>query len=649
MVEDASRLRLEHTDAVVALHRRAAIAARRVVPDADAPYHALVRIATGGRVRDVLLGRRGVPIGRAPGAAAGDPELSMIDWQRSPLADVFLTHREGDEYELEVDRRTLSGEIVMRHLVTFAHDEPVLIESDQSTWRRGDDGWSCAPTEAPTLVPRRHRGHSIGDPVLLDPVQRGAVELPRDRALLVLGEAGFGKTTVALHRVAALARAAATAGQPLRSLVIVPSEPLRRLSQLTLARLDCESIEVATFDEWALAQARRLFPDLPQRLSRSASPVVSRFKRHPATRALLPEVVAGTPAMKQVERGDQERFGSREPLLHLFGDRELLRRAVAAAGNSFHASAVATVADHTRLQFSPTTEERYAHVDAERLATLDGRAIDEGTPTQDAGTIDIEDCAVLLELQHLGMPGLAASAGRRERYDHIVIDETQELAPIELAALGRALAEGGAITVAGDEAQQIDEGVTFAGWPAVMTELGLRGYERVELAASYRCPPEVESLARAVVGRPGEATAKPRADGAPLAWLRCAGECHVVVRVIDALLQLRERDRRARVAIICRHYESAQRLHAQLQRGFDVRLALDGDLDFLPGALVTSVEEVRGLEFDYVIVPDASPGSYPDDAPARRALYVATTRTMHQLWMMTPSLWSPLVRAHAAV
>jgi DNA helicase IV len=186
----------------------------------------------------------------------------------------------------------------------------------------------------------------------------------------------------------------------------------------------------------------------------------------------------------------------------------------------------------------------------------------------------------------------------------------------------------------------------FLGWPAVMGELGIGDHERTVLTESYRCPPAVESLARSIVGRAqGPGRAQP--DEAPIVWHRCASACHLASRVIEALLRLRERDRRSRIALVCRHYESAQKLYAQLARACAVRLALDGDFDFRPGAIVTCVEEVRGLEFDHVIVPDATSGSYPDDPAARRALYVAITRTMHQLWLVTTGPWSPLLRPHA--
>jgi DNA helicase IV len=52
---------------------------------------------------------------------------------------------------------------------------------------------------------------------------------------------------------------------------------------------------------------------------------------------------------------------------------------------------------------------------------------------------------------------------------------------------------------------------------------------------------------------------------------------------------------------------------------------------------------VKGLEFDYVIVPDASAATYPTDDESRRRLHVAVTRASHQLWIATVGSPSPLV------
>ena len=57
------------------------------------------------------------------------------------------------------------------------------------------------------------------------------------------------------------------------------------------------------------------------------------------------------------------------------------------------------------------------------------------------------------------------------------------------------------------------------------------------------------------------------------------------------------------------------------------------DFRFAPGIEITEVDQVKGLEFDYVILLDASAEHYPDDARSRRLLHVGATRAVHQLWL----------------
>ena len=62
-----------------------------------------------------------------------------------------------------------------------------------------------------------------------------------------------------------------------------------------------------------------------------------------------------------------------------------------------------------------------------------------------------------------------------------------------------------------------------------------------------------------------------------------------------------------------------------------------------PGIEVTEIEQVKGLEFDYVIVVDASAEQFPNSPLARRRLHVAATRAIHQLWVTCVGTPSPLV------
>lgn len=607
---------------------------QEIAAHAPAPYLARLRVRTAAGLRDVLLAARSL-------TAA---EATLVDWQTAPLAAVFLESRPGDDYELEHDGRTLTGTVLRRHLVGFDADTLTELRGDGFLLRRDAHGWLAHDPDAPHLEPRppaaRTRPLSPAH-VQLDPAQRAAVELPAGRSLLVLGEAGFGKTTVALHRLAHLAHAAHAARQPFRALALVPTTGLQRLLTHMLEQLGVPHTTVDTFNHWSAREAHRLFPALPRRLSATTSPAVARLKRHPALRTIFKKIVAGTPAMRAVRGGYHDAPETiRDLLLHLFGDRELLAEVVAAAG--LPPSTIPETLAHTRVQFTPTSERALRHVDRDRLRTLDGRPLDADTPDQDAATIDPEDVAVVFALHRRISGADATRHGALTRYAHILVDEAQELAPIELELIGRAVAPGGTVTIAGDERQQVDATTHFPGWPGVLAELAVDDPAVASLAISYRCPPAIEAAARHALDPAVAATPDPT-----LLRTRHANLCHLVTALADALLPLLSDDPQLSAAIVCRHAELAERLHARLAPVLRTRLVLDGAFCFRPGVDITCVQLIKGLEFDLVIVPDADARTYPDDPAARRALYVAMTRATHQLWLMTAGPWTPALAALA--
>ncbi len=247
-------------------------------------------------------------------------------------------------------------------------------------------------------------------------------------------------------------------------------------------------------------------------------------------------------------------------------------------------------------------------------------------PPPDARSVDSEDYAVMFELDRLralqrGTPPVAPRA-----YDLLMVDEAQELAPLERVLLGRSLAPGGSLVVAGDPAQQIDPSVTFTGWADTMRELGREDHDEVTLDAGYRCPPDVVALARHVLD--------PRLPAAPgPSVVRCAlpEEAAIAALVAAELSALARRDRTATRVVLCRSPLFARRFVERLRAGVPARLVLDGRFLARGGVQVTTLDQVRGLEFDTVVVPDADAATYPDDPSARRALYVAVTRARHQV------------------
>jgi DNA helicase-2/ATP-dependent DNA helicase PcrA len=621
----ADAARLEALDAAV---RRA---------QSFAPTRRLVghlKLETSRRITDVFLGD----------ATQVDPNVSILDADHAPLAEVFFTTDEGHSYDVEVDGRPISGRLLEKHLLVFEAGTLSRIVTPTDVFVRNGDSWTTAPSLLPPCIPGRpsHTRHAFRSPleVTLDPAQQRAVDLPPHEHLLLLGEAGFGKTTVALHRLLALrARFLESRQRRFRGAVMVPTEGLRRLTSLMLERRGVNDVDVWTFDEWVSGEARRAFKDLPRRQSENTPSSVVQLKRHPALRPTLEAFVAQHP--RPHDDPDRPRRGnalaSRADLEHLFGDRAWMTAVVTAGAGAMFPSVIEAIAQHTKVQFLDPSDVAWAHVDQEARTAVDGRSLDEGTPMEDANSADAEDHAVLFELERLRAEGRRKSPMPLGAYDVVFIDEAQEFAPIELAVMARALRPGGVFVVAGDAAQQVDPTAVFTGWDGVVGELGVPGTRQIRLEINYRCPPDVTAQARHVLD-----PTVPLEETPSITWAGFPAPFHLSVWLSDSLRALVGEDASASVAVICRTPEAARRVRQRL-RGLDTVLALNGDFPFRPGVVVTCVQEIKGLEFDVVVLPDAASSTWPPTTDSRRGLYTAMTRASHRLVLAWAGLKSPLL------
>ena len=589
----------------------------------------ILRVATERGERTYLLGTRTQPEATPP----------VIDWRMSPLAEAFFRAAPGEPYELEGGQE---GTVLERWIVRG--DDKI----GDTVVRHADGTEEPRPRPAPIQIPQPDRSALI----VLDPEQQRAVDLPADTSLVVDGEAGVGKTLVALYRVASLARRAEAKSRRFRALVLVPTEGLRRLTRLIADRLGLPKLEIAVVDTWLVARAHEAFPGLPKRLSEGATAQVIALKRHPALRVVLDDFIGWKPPKGEGGKRDEEPLArSRARLLHLFGDRDRLLRVIEASNGVLPERAIAAVQRHTRIQFESTTEKQMKHVDADRLVALDGRSLDAGTPTEDVHTFDAEDVPVLFELVRRG----ALPEVKLPLYDHIVIDEGQLRSPLELAAIGDALAKGGTITLAGDHRQATDETAYFTSWNESKHELAAQRWAEITLAITYRSVPPIGEIARAISDRRAVLPPEPPPD--PAVWASACGghlaQAAMICWHLDALLT---RDPWRQIAVIARNPDHARRLFAELSRGLDPTLVVDGDFRFDPGIIVTTAAAVSGLEFDVVVIPDLTPAFYParraepaslhsgpTSPEMTRALYVSATRARDWLWLLTPDAWSPLV------
>ena len=617
-------------------HRLAERRSRPRLPDRLSPYMAHLRVRHEKGVEDYLLGHVSFF------DAAGD--VRIVDWRVAPVARIFYRYREGDRFEETFPGRVVEGTVTARRIIVIERGRITRIVGDRIVLENDADGrWSGTDRAAMSLqtggagtaarpgilgvgVAARMKPGDVT--AYLDPDQYAAISSPPERPLLVLGSAGSGKTTVALHRLARIA-AAVPADYPLeRSRVVVPEEGLARLSRRLLEPLGVGPGHVQTVEAWAVELSRRVFPRMP-RLCREAPPLVASLKRHP-------ELYRALAARFRDDKGTTRLPALRRRLADAFTDRGFLA-SVVAASDDLPQTAIEETVRHSVLQLEEPPERTYASItDPAMKRGLDGRAVAEGTPEELAGTLDIEDLPILFALRVRASPLPAPPVSL------LVLDEAEDFSLFELFVLGTLLRDAASVTLAGDEAQQTTS--SFAGWEAALSALGLKEPATVRLPTSYRCPRPVAELARRLLGdlAPGSPVLAAR-EGAPVGIFRLPDESQAQLFLSGALRDLVDREPQASIGVITASGEAARRFYGLVAELPEARLVLNGEFGFEPGIDVTDVDNAKGLEFDYVVVPDATASAYPATREARRRLHVAVTRASHQLWIAAGGTASPLV------
>ncbi len=536
---------------------------------------------------------------------------------------------------------------------------------------------------------------------LIDREQFDLITRPSSGLIVIQGGAGSGKTTVALHRIAYLTFADRSRFKPSSILFVVPSEALVRYVSAVLPALGVNGVPVTTYRAWARQVRQKLLPGAPTRYTIGAPDAVARLKKHPrlislfaeheaervaaaqaalegalggeeggeavlarwgelATRALVPRLrslyrwlaKADLPAATRV-RAESLLAGlgkKADDVLtdwsELLSDRARLSAAFVEPGLATAGEVEALVHWTASLLRDPTD---WTDDEGKPIESVDGRALDEDDP---AGRLDEEDDPLLLRLIQLRRGALVARDIDAVEYSHVAIDEAQDRSAIEVQVLVEATRQEGArredrsVTIAGDTAQRLVFDNDFSGWSELLAAIGQPGAVTSPLRLSYRSTAEVMQLARFILG-PELAPDEPlhARSGAPVEVHELGGMGEGVALLSDALRGLAGREPTASVAVVARHPEQADVWFDGLARAevANLRRVRRSDFRFEPGVDVTDVSQVKGLEFDYVVMVDVNAATYPDSVEARHLLHIGVTRAAHQLWMIATAEPSPLL------
>ncbi|MFF5262848.1 HelD family protein [Actinomadura viridis] len=585
----------------------------------------------------VYIGRRHVHDG------VGEP--LVIDW-RAPVSTAFYRATRDDRRGVRLRRRYgFSGAAEL----TAYEDEPLT--GDGAGDAGAADAFLAAEIERPRSGPMRDIVATI------QPEQDDLVRAPLERSVCVQGAPGTGKTAVGLHRVAyllyterdRLGRTGVAVVGPNRSFLAY----IRRVLP-ALGEVDVTQTTVAELLGRAPGGHREDDP-------------VARLKGDGRMAAVLHRAL-----WLHVTRPTEGLVYTKGSYRHRVPDHEVSEIVAALRGTMRYgpgrAAAAKRIAHAVLVQMerrgeSPDDRTHGAVARSQPVRRLLDGVWPKVTPEQvlfrllsDAGFLakaarsDLtpEEQALLLWPKPARswrsarwsasdaalLDELADLIERTPSIGHVVLDEAQDLSPMQCRAVGRRCATG-SMTVLGDIAQATGPGAVGE-WPALLRHLGKPDARLEVLDRGYRVPAQIIDYAARLLPEiaPGL--------GAPTSARRSPGALRVTALAPDDLAGAVVRtcrdclDGEGSIGVIAADAGIAA-IHKRLISGGLAARSLDEDENALEEARLVCVPAslAKGLEFDTVVLVE----------PAR--IVAAETRGLHRLYVALTRAVSSLHVLHA--
>lgn len=565
------------------------------------------------------------------------------DW-RAPLSSMFYDHEQG-QAAYRSPEGLVAGEIELkRQFVIRDGRMEAMLDSSVSI----DDD----------ILKRELSSH--GDERMSNivaTIQREQNAIIRNEdadVLLIQGAAGSGKTSIALHRVAYMLYRFQTTISPRDMMILSPNQVFGDYIANVLPELGEETIPEMEFERLAglVLGPKVRYQHLHEQIESLLTTPDEALRRRIREKSSVSFYEELRDHLENLDRTAFHPHDLRVSTIVMPTDEIARRLHVYSSGTSMtlkeKVSKLTTTvlgslkhqAQGARIPWRPvwTTEVRRAIADMFPTASAEGVyrnfLAERGTPELfhklPRNTYEYSDLFPLaFTALHVDKRVLPKPA------KHVLVDEMQDYTPVHYAVLSKLYPCR--MTILGDAHQAVnpDGSSTMDAISRVFPDA-----QKVTLGRSYRSTIEIARFAQRIAPNP---------DLIPFERHGRAPAIHEVAdhdaQLATILRLLRQgHGEHQGVGVLCRTAAHAQQLFDTLSGHENVHLIDHTSDGFAEGVVVTTSHMAKGLEFDHVILANASQREYGDDI-GRRMLYVACTRATNRLDVVSigsPAGWLPV-------